>query len=163
MKVAVPLGACRRPVLAAFVGLRGVAVARIPKGDAAEALGRSGDGEPEVTGGRRHALVVGDDTGEVLSKPLGGRGVDGVQASQRHRLERTRQVEHPIVHSHEVQTSEDPPARGLCGIATRKERTEDLGPSEGAGDQRPPTRRCFRRASDSGSRTASLTIAVESR
>src|SRR5215204_2151066 len=96
----------------------------------------SRDRQAELVGCRGHPVVVGDDPGQVSAELLCGREVDGVQGSELDRQDRAGGVQDAIVDPDQVDAGEDVMAALDRFRSKRQECPCDLGPGEGAGDER---------------------------
>jgi hypothetical protein len=98
--------------------------------------GWSRDRQPEVVGRRGHPVVVGNDPGQVSAELLGGREVNGVQGSELDRQHRAGGIQDAISNPYQVDTGKDVMAASDRFRSKRQEGPRDLGPGEGAGDER---------------------------
>ena len=89
--------------------------------------------------------------------------MDGVQRSELGRRHGAGGVQDAIVDPDQVDAGEDVLAASDGFRSKRQQRPRDLGPGEGADDERPPAPQVAAQGPDSGSRTVSFTSAEESR
>jgi hypothetical protein len=89
--------------------------------------------------------------------------MDRVEHAKLGRQQRTGGGEDPVADPDQLQPREHLPAATDSWLTKRKQRSGHLGPRERARDERSPPAQVVRKAADSGSPTASLTIAEESR
>jgi hypothetical protein len=99
----------------------------------------------------------------VAAELLRGGEMDRVEHAKLGRQQRTGGGEDPVADPDQLQPREHLPAATDSWLTKRKQRSGHLGPRERARDERSPPAQVVRKAADSGSPTASLTIAEESR